>query len=384
MRKLLTATIAVMLFSSGAIAASAEVQAAPAPGDACSAADLGKRYHWIETAEITPTITHYTAVNVTEGTTGLREYELTQQTVVTTEVNKSTEIGTGAEALLKLVSIKVGFSTKTTKATTSIERLKIVWNFNQPGYYGLYKGTRVIQGTHVSLNCSAVSRAGQPARTEWVRRPGGTYTTFSFIEEGSISCDDAVPPGTLRALARAQLGCEGAKPKPQPAQIGGGTDDSDAGVQALPPGFVCEPGYYRISTGNQDALSGSERDVMLLPWTNGTHQHWRVCHSPLTAEFPEYAFLARKSNRCLEVPSRNLADGAALKVHKCAGGANDKHHRFYVYKDVAPSNAVGIQNMHSMSMIAPLNGQPGSEVPLAQYASGQENGSGTFQLEKLP
>ncbi|SMD19094.1 RICIN domain-containing protein [Kibdelosporangium aridum] len=383
MRRLVTTAIAAMTFSGLAVAGSTSAQAAPVPGAACTSADLGKRHHWVETAEITPTITHYTAVNVTEGTTGLREYELTQQTVVTTEVNKSAEIGTGAEALLKLVSIKVGFSTKTSKATTAIERLKIVWNFNQPGYYGLYKGTRVVQGTHVSLNCSAVSRAGEPARTEWVRRPGGTYTTFSFIEEGSISCDDAVPPNTLRALARAQLGCEGAKPKPQPAQIGGGTD-SDVGVQGLPAGFVCEPGYYRISTGNQDALSGSAEAVMLLPWTNGTHQHWRVCHSPLTAEFPEYAFLARKTNRCLEVPSRQVADGVALKVDGCKGSVNDKHHRFYVYKDVAPSNAVGIQNMHSMSMIAPLNGEPGPEVPLAQYASGQENGSGTFQLEKLP
>ncbi|MET0236952.1 MAG: hypothetical protein ABW224_20050 [Kibdelosporangium sp.] len=383
MRRLVTATVAAMMFSAGAVAASANVQATPAPGDACTSADLGKRFHWIDTAEITPTLTHYTAVNVTEGTTGVREYELTQQTVVTTEVNKSAEIGTGAEALLKLVSIKVGFSTKTTKATTAIERLKIVWNFNQPGYYGLYKGTRVVQGTHVSLNCSAVSRAGQPARTEWVRRPGGTYTTFSFIEEGSISCGETVPPGTLRALARAQLGCEGAKPKPQIAPAGTGAEP-DAGVQGLPAGFVCEPGYYRIRTGDQDALSGSSGEVMLLPWTNGTHQHWRVCHSPLTAEFPEYAFLARKTDRCLEVPNRQVTDGVVLRVDGCKSGANDKHHRFYVYKDVTPSNAIGIQNMHSMSMIAPVNGEPGEEVRLAQYAAGQDNGSGTFQLEKLP
>jgi hypothetical protein len=389
-RRLMITALTATLLGGGAVAAGAapaKIQATPAPGTACTADDLGKRFHWIETAEVTPTITHYTAVNVTEGTTGQREYELTQQTVVTTEVNRSAEIGTGAEALLKLVSIKVNFSVKTTKATTATERLKIVWNFNLPGYYGLYKGTRRIEGTHVSLNCAAVSRPGEPERTEWVRRPGGTFTTFSFIEEGSISCNDTVPVGTLRALAKAQLGCEpGTKPKPKPktdqvAQVA--SPASDVGVQGLPTGFVCEPGYYRIMTKSGNALTGQTRDVRFEPWTVHNAQHWRVCHSSAPAEFPEYAFVTKQRGLCLQLHDSRLDDGAILNLYSCKGGAENKNFRFYVYKDVASSTAIGIQNQHSMSMVAPMNGDLSAGVSVGQYEAGQDNGSGTFNLLKI-
>lgn len=381
MRTLVTAAAVLVLLSGAGVAASAKAQAAPAPGNACTAEDLGKRFHWIETAEVTPTITHYTAVNVTEGTTGLREYELTQQTVLTTDVNRSVEIGPFGEGILKLVGLKVGFSVRTTKATTSIERLKIVWNFNLPGYYGLYKGTRQVQGTHVSLNCSAVSRPGEPERTEWVRRPGGTFTTFSFIEEGSISCGDTVPAGTLRALAKAQLGCEpgGKRPQARKAQA-----EPDVSVQGVPSGFVCDPGYYSLRTGNGDAMTGNTKDVAIQAWNGSEAQQWRVCRNSSTAAFPEHVFMSKTLGRCLEVRDRKVNDGAILSLDSCANGTDYRHHRFYVYKDVAPSTAVGVQAVHSMSMIAPANGELVPGVRLAQYAAGQDNGSGTFQLVKLP
>ncbi|MFB4284636.1 hypothetical protein ACBJ59_55860 [Nonomuraea sp. MTCD27] len=54
-----------------------------------------------------------------------------------------------------------------------------------------------------------MDQGGGAYALKWVERPGGTYTTYTVMEEGAIRCEDAVPPNSLMRLAQIQLGCDG-------------------------------------------------------------------------------------------------------------------------------------------------------------------------------
>ncbi|MGY0058282.1 hypothetical protein ACWY4P_17305 [Streptomyces sp. LZ34] len=197
------AVLGTVAMSGVFLASPARADDEPVSGTPCTP---GSYYLYVQAAEVNPVLTHFYSFNVTDGTTGERTYTLSKVNTVTTSVGTSTEISVSGEALFAKVAVKVGFSVQTTTSTTDTESTTMKWNFTKPGYYGMYKGTRAVSGTFRQWSC--LRNFGSPTGGSWGNRAGTQpYTTFANVEEGTIRCDDQVPPGTLRERARLQLGC---------------------------------------------------------------------------------------------------------------------------------------------------------------------------------
>jgi hypothetical protein len=185
----------------------------PPPGTPCDPNDwpgTERRHTWVDSAETDIVLTHFLAINVAPGTTGSRTDTLTTVNVVTTTFGTSTEISEEATFVFAKVSLKVGFSLQQVTSSTNTASSAMTWSFGQPGYYGLYKGTRRVVGTVTTMVC--FPPIGPITSWQWVALRGRTnlpYTTYSNMEEGTITCDPTMvpPPGSLRELARRQLGC---------------------------------------------------------------------------------------------------------------------------------------------------------------------------------
>ena len=175
----------------------ATASADPIPGTPCS--DTG--YHWfVQTADVTPVVTHYLSYYVASGTSGSRTDTLSIANTVTTTINNTTEISQNLGEALAKVTLKVGFSVQTQTSTTRTESTSMQWSFSQPGYYGLYKGTRRVDGITHRYMCDYLLR-------KWRGPHVTTYTTYSHMEEGTVTCSDVLPPNTVRGVARQQLDC---------------------------------------------------------------------------------------------------------------------------------------------------------------------------------
>lgn len=182
---------------------------APPPGTPCDPNDwpgLERTHTWVDSAETDLVLTQFLAVNIAPGTTGTRTDVLTRVNEVTVMFGISTEISAATGVIFAKVSTKVGFEVQVTSASTDTSSNTMTWTFNQPGYYGLYKGTRRVVGTATTESCLP------PPITpswQWVMKHGGAlpYTTYANMEEGTISCDVPAPPGSLRELAKRQIGC---------------------------------------------------------------------------------------------------------------------------------------------------------------------------------
>ncbi len=197
----------VVAVTAGALVAPRAALGAP-PTEPCTQANRGQRVTTVSSAEVTPTVTHFMAINIAPGTTGERTETLTVMNQVTTTFGGSTEISSEAGLLFVKVSVKVGFTVQTSNSSTTTETTTMRWTFSQPGYYGLYKGTRAVQGRFVTYSC--VLRSDTSTQGIWmVTQPinGIPYTTFANIEVGTVRCGDSAPPGSLRLAAHAQLGC---------------------------------------------------------------------------------------------------------------------------------------------------------------------------------
>ncbi|MFE9750732.1 hypothetical protein ACFYOT_37985 [Saccharothrix saharensis] len=171
--------------------------AEPVPGERC---DYGKRESYVLSAQVTPVVTHYLGYYVTSGTSGSRTDSLSVTNTVTTTYGTNTEISSTAGEALAQVGTKVGFSVQTTTSTTRTESTSMQWSFSQPGYYGLYKGTRRVDGTVKVYICNWLGLRWMPPLTL-------DYTTYSYMEEGTVTCNDVLPPDTVRGAARQQLHC---------------------------------------------------------------------------------------------------------------------------------------------------------------------------------
>lgn len=191
--------LAAALLGTGLAASPARADEYP-PSGPCTE---GATFVAINSAEVSPKLVAFQSYNVAAGTTGSHNYTLSRVSTVSTSINANTEITASAGAIFLKVSVKVGFSVQVTKSTTDSESTSMTWNFNAPGYYGMYKGTRQVAGTFATYLCGR--SIGSPPG--WMLRQSGTYTTFANVEEGTITCGDSVPPGSLRELARRQLGC---------------------------------------------------------------------------------------------------------------------------------------------------------------------------------
>ncbi|MFK3982403.1 hypothetical protein ACI2K4_18735 [Micromonospora sp. NPDC050397] len=180
----------------------------PKPTKPCSAANLGETTFVVNAAEVNPTLTHFLAIHITAGTTG--EHSETLETVneVTTQVGQSTEITAKGTLGFVEVQAKVGFSVQTTTSSTNSTSVTDTWNFSLPGYYGLYKGTRAVEGTWLEYQCYQLQGGGVPTHPHWFQVGGlESYKTFSVLEAGTIGCADTPPSGSVRFQARLYLGC---------------------------------------------------------------------------------------------------------------------------------------------------------------------------------
>lgn len=132
--------------------------------------------------------------------------------------------------------------------------------------------------------------------------------TFRVINKNSGKCLDAAGGGTANGTAVQQLTCNGAAAQRwQLTAVGNG--------------------YYEVTTVNNTAqgwdLSGGPSavgdGVKAQLWTYGgaTNQQWQAVWEPGDT----YHFIARNSDKCLDVPSSSLDNNVQLEQFTCNGTA---------------------------------------------------------------
>ncbi|MCC2275968.1 hypothetical protein LKL35_11140 [Streptomyces sp. ET3-23] len=370
----------------------------PKLGDACTSADLGKRYPFIKSAQVQPTITHFKGWYVTDGSTGSQTIDTSTQDVVTVQVGLSVNItGSFQIKLLGQVGGSLGLNVQMSSTHTSSESKSITWDFRKPGYYGLYEGTRKVTGQYGSLNCNRVDQGNGAFATKWIAGPdSGSYTTFTTLEEGAVRCEDAVPGNSIMKRAQDLLGCgtaaaraaahaPAAKAASAPAaKAKKAKDPVDwPSGPAVPPGFTCDKDYYKIATPDRslfwtapDFLGGDNVQLRAAPSGFGNPDQWQMCRGPENGGIAEDIFINRSSNKCLAVAESTAADeGAPLQQVDCK---TDDLQRFYVYRDVPGSDKIGVQNKFTGYMIGHERNAEGQ--PLRQYSMGKPDGTGTYIL----
>ncbi|WP_030489992.1 hypothetical protein [Micromonospora chokoriensis] len=180
----------------------------PKPTKSCGPANVGETAYVVDAVEVNPTLTHFLAVHITAGTTGEHAETLSTVNEVTTSVSASIEITAKGKFVLAEVETKVGFTVQKSTSTTNSESVTDTWNFSQPGYYGLYKGTRAVEGTWLEYRCQRLTSGGTTTYPFWFQVGNlESYTTFSVMEVGTIGCQDSPPAGSVRFQARLYLGC---------------------------------------------------------------------------------------------------------------------------------------------------------------------------------
>lgn len=205
------------------LASSASAAGPPSvEGRACTFSQVDDELITIESATVSPVVTHFTSFNVASGTDSENTYRLNVVNRVSTSINDTTS-NTGSssftgttsftgtdggpdesQSLFDQVSRTVGFGVRTDQATTNTLDTSVKWKFNKPGYYGLYKGTMRVSGTFSRFVCSPDWQSESP---RYERQGSGTYSTFGPVEEGTVGCKDAFPTATVRRVAQAMLRC---------------------------------------------------------------------------------------------------------------------------------------------------------------------------------
>ncbi|MFD0408894.1 hypothetical protein [Kitasatospora sp. NPDC127116] len=204
-RTVVTSGVAALVAVTGLGLGAAPAHADPVPPTITC--DPARDVYWddIVSARVEPTITDFLAVAIVPGTTGSYTKTLSEVTSVSTTVNSSVEIGTEFKAIFAKVSVKVGFSVSDSQSTTRTTTISETVNFNSPGYYGLYRGTRKVTGQWVRYVCARAGSTGYWINTS--PNGPGSFTTFDVPELGTVSCAHPETPGSLRAAARARLVC---------------------------------------------------------------------------------------------------------------------------------------------------------------------------------
>ncbi|MFE9780945.1 hypothetical protein ACFYPA_22665 [Streptomyces sp. NPDC005775] len=394
-----TSAIAAMSFAaSPAVAgtgttASAQTQAEL--GDACTSADLGKRHAFIKSAEVAPTITHFKGWYVTDGSLGSQTVETTTQTVISVSVGETASIEAGFEVeALSKAGTTAGLEVKMSYTSTDSTSKSITWDFQKPGYYGLYEGTKKVTGTYGSLNCNRVDLGDGTHALKWVEAPdSGSYTTYTTLEEGAVRCEDTVPAGSVMRKAQELLDCgttvartDRAAAAKAPAPVATATRHPADRLTSPAASLTCAAGYYKIGTPDQSLfwtapgfLQGD--NVQLKPSTifSLNLDQWQMCQGPEINGIAEQVFINHSSNKCLAIAEQSAGnEGSPLVQVDCK---TDDLQRFYTYRDVPGSEKVGIQNKYTGYMIGHDRHAEGQ--PLRQYSSGRQDGSGTYVLLKV-
>ncbi|MFI1529789.1 hypothetical protein [Streptomyces griseus] len=394
--------------------------AAPQLGGACTVADLGTRHPYIKNTEVSPTITHFKGWYVTEGTTGNHTVVTSTETVVTVSVDLSGGLDASfAVATLEAASAKLGLNLKVTYSSTSSESNTVAWSFEQPGYYGVYKGTKKVTGTYGSLNCNRSRQSDGSWALKWAEGPGnGSFTTYTTLEEGAVRCQDTVPAGSIMAKAQSLLDCgspaaEAERPagavaatakqeqgRPaRPAAPTGGTAAGAppalvSGAPAEPPrataggaraALDCQTQVYKIAVPGKPLSWGApvlaSDGVRLRPSTifSAHLDHWRLCNVTETDGVIEATLWNWGNGGCATIAAPNAAtERAVLMTATCA---EDDLQRFFIYRDVPGSPKIGVQNKYTGSMMGHDRYADGEFV--RQYSSGRQDGTGTYSLDAV-
>lgn len=400
------AAVAVTALGLAAVpAAAAPAATAPRLGDTCTTADLGTRHPYIKTTEVSPTITHFKGWYVTEGTTGSQTVSTSTQTTVTVSVGLTgnVEAGFAAETLGK-VGASLGLTVQLSYSSTSSESNSVTWNFGQPGYYGVYKGTKKITGTYGSINCNRAQQADGSWALKWTQGPGdGNFTTYTTLEEGVVRCQDKVPSNSIMAKAQTLLDCGSPAAlavHPAGAVAPTAKQAQDAAVQrpALAAGtsgerptatartaltdLNCQAGAYKIAVPGTPLSWGAPLlaadGVRLRPSSifSAHLDNWFLCNVTETNGVLEATLRNWGSGWCATIAPQDAAtERAVLMTAPCA---EDDLQRFYVYRGVPGSAKIGVQNKYTGSMIGHDRYADGEF--LRQYAGGRQDGTGTYDL----
>lgn len=390
-------------------------KAAPQLGGACTAADLGTRHPYIKNTEVSPTITHFKGWYVTEGTTGNHTVVTTTETVITVSVGLTGGVeGSFAVATLEAAKATLGLEVKVDYASTSSESNTVAWSFNQPGYYGVYKGTKKVTGTYGSLNCNRSQQSDGSWALKWAEGPGGgSFTTYTTLEEGAVRCQDTVPAGSIMAKAQGLLDCGSPAAKAehpagavaptakqqqeqqgqeqdrlaQPPASTGGTSAEQPGATArgARAALDCQTQVYKIAVPGKPLSWGApvlaSDGVRLRPSTifSAHLDHWRLCNVTESNGVIEATLWNWGNGGCATIAAPNAAtDRAVVMTATCA---EDDLQRFFIYRDVPGSPKIGVQNKYTGSMMGHDRYADGEFI--RQYSSGRQDGTGTYSLDAV-
>ncbi|MFD9636711.1 hypothetical protein [Streptomyces violascens] len=402
-----TATAAVGLAATPAAAAPAAPAASGQtvqPGQTCTAADLGTRHPIIKTTEVAPTITHFKGWYVTEGSTGSQSVNTNVTETISVSVGlNGTVQGSFAVEALGSVGASLGLNVQVNYTHTSSTSQSISWNFRQPGYYGLYEGTKKVTGTYGSLNCNRSDAGG----LKWTEGPDtGSYTTFTTLEEGAVRCEDKVPANSIMAKAQGLLDCgspaatakhpAGPVPSAKADQAKRDADNaataakaaaqSTKATQAAKPApraaLDCQPAVYRIDVPGKPLNWSAPllaNDGVRLRESNFFSAHldnWRLCNVTEKNGIIEASLWNWGNGGCATIPA-NIANQEQAYLTTATCGEDDLQ-RFYIYRDVPGSSKVGVQNKYTGSMMGHDRYADGELI--RQYSSGRQDGTGTYTL----
>ncbi|WP_164737977.1 hypothetical protein [Streptomyces luteoverticillatus] len=408
----LTVTAASTLAAITAVAGPAAAQGATPAADAsavqagqsCTAADLGKRHPFIKSTEVAPTITHFKGWYVTEGTTGSHSVSTNTQTSISVSVglNGNIQGSFGTEAL-GMVGASLGLNVQVTYSSTSSVSDTVNWNFNQPGYYGVYKGTKKVTGTYGSLNCNRVLQGDGSWALKWIEGADtGSYTTYTALEEGAVRCEDKVPANSIMAKAQRLLDCGSpastakhpAGPVPSAkadkarheAEKAAKAEKSMKATRAARPApraaLDCRPGAYKIDVPGKPLnwsaplLANDGIRLRESNWTSAHLDNWRLCNVTERNGVIEASLWNWGNGGCATIPAdiANL-EQAYLTTANCG---EDDLQRFYIYRDVPGSTKIGLQNKYTGSMLGHDRYADGELI--RQFSSGRQDGTGTYTL----
>ncbi|MEH6373748.1 hypothetical protein V7793_05230 [Streptomyces sp. KLMMK] len=388
--------------AAGQVAAGQTVQ----PGQTCTAADLGKRHPIIKSAEVAPTITHFKGWYVTEGSTGTQSVNTNTTETISVSVGlNGTVQGSFAVEALGSVGASLGLNVQVNYTQTSSTSKSISWNFRQPGYYGLYEGTKKVTGTYGSLNCNRSDAGG----LKWTEGPDtGSYTTFTTLEEGAVRCEDKVPANSIMAKAQGLLDCgspaatakhpAGPVPSAKADQAKHDADNaataakaarSTKATQAAKPApraaLNCQAGAYRIDVPGKPLnwsaplLANDGIRLRTSNWTSAHLDNWFLCNVTENNGVLEATLKNWGNSGCATIPA-NIANQEQAYLTTATCGEDDLQ-RFYIYRDVPGSTKIGLQNKYTGSMMGHDRYADGELI--RQYSSGRQDGTGTYTLTRV-
>ncbi|MEU9099539.1 hypothetical protein [Streptomyces sp. NPDC048361] len=397
-----TATAAVGLAATPAAATPAAPVAGQTiqPGQTCTAADLGTRHPIIKSAEVAPTITHFKGWYVTQGSTGTQSVNTNVTETISVSVGlNGTVQGSFAVEALGSVGASLGLNVQVNYTQTSSTSKSISWNFFQPGYYGLYEGTKKVTGTYGSLNCNRSDAGG----LKWTEGPDtGSYTTFTTLEEGAVRCEDKVPANSIMAKAQGLLDCgspaatakHAAGPVPSAkadqakhdadnaATAAKATQNTKAAKAAPRAALDCQSAVYRIDVPGKPLNWSAPllaNDGIRLRESNFFSAHldnWRLCNVTERNGVIEASLWNWGNGGCATIPA-NIANQEQAYLTTATCGEDDLQ-RFYIYRDVPGSSKIGLQNKYTGSMMGHDRYADGELI--RQYSSGRQDGTGTYSL----